>query len=85
MYSIPFADGVLHVDCKWNSYDPDSFEIYDMEWEVGITIPKCVWFNLPIHNSQIPVEYHWHNYGYIHEYIFAWMCANEPIEYVEDW
>lgn len=86
MYSIPFANGIIVVDCRWKSYDPDRFEIYSMEWEVGITIPKCVWWNLKIYPEQMArtmLHMRYDNYiwfEYIHEYIFRWMCAFEPVE-----
>ncbi len=82
MYRIPMLDGFVLVDCSWRSYDPDRFEIESIEWEIGIMIPKCVWFNLRMPEWHQPVMYQgW----YIHEYIFAWMCENEQIEYYEDW
>jgi hypothetical protein len=84
MYRIPLLDSILLVDCTWNSYDPDRFEIYSMEWEIGITIPKCVWWNLEI---DTPERYRWgHGHRtYIHEYIFAWMCEHEPMETYQDY
>lgn len=85
MYQIPFAQGIILVDCRWKSYDPDQFMIYSMEWEGGITIPKCVWWNLQLTYDQIALSErrNWkiNQKTYIHEYIFGYMCAFEPIEY----
>ena len=74
MYRIPLLDSYILVDCRWKSYDPDRFDIDSIEWEIGITIPKSVWWNLMITTPESDTEY-------IHEYIFGWLCANEPIEY----
>jgi hypothetical protein len=94
MYHIPFAAGIMLVDCRWDSYDPDRFEIYSMEWrvdetEIGVSVPKSVWWDLHLSPSQMDQEagihmYSWMGTGaYIHEYIFEWMCNNEPMESTE--
>lgn len=80
MYRIPLLDGFILVDCSWQSYDPDRFEIYSMEWEVGITIPDYVYFNLEIDDPDL-VEWQTPREIYIHEYIFSWMCRNIVVEY----
>jgi hypothetical protein len=86
-YVIPFKQGDILVDCRWRSYDPDQFDIYSMEWAVGITIPKSVWWDLRLTRQDMDETagvhmYSWLSDGcYIHEYIFEWLCNNEPLEY----
>jgi hypothetical protein len=87
MYKIPFAQGDILVDCSWRSLDPDKFDIDSMEWAVGITIPKAVWWNLHLRPEQMDPITSKHMYAargdgaYIHEYIFEWLCNNVLLEY----
>lgn len=95
MFRIPMADGVLLVDGRFKSYDPDDgLDIYSIEWEVGITIPKSVWWDLRLSRDQLsPGIMMWDTgkpewFTYIHEYIWAFLCANETPESnqpLDDW
>lgn len=88
---IPLGEDLLEVDFDWTSYgssaswydpgDAPEVQILSIEWEVGITIPECVWdVMVPAHGF-----YSWEKTMSLSMYCETWIIATEdPNDYIGD-